>query len=100
MIIAGFNQMRDDFVIENYSNLEKLVLRKNTLQRINSLKISNNEKLKSIETEDCDYFDNGSHDGGCFSVNKVIFESMINVITIISISSKSTIIQIRRLLIL
>ena len=79
--------MRDDLMIENYPNLETIVLRKNSLQRINLLKISSNEKLKRIETEDCDYFDNGSHDGCCFNVNKVIIESKNSKMIMISISS-------------
>ena len=41
-----------NLVIENYPNLEKIVVKKNSLQYLNSLKICNNEKLKTIETGD------------------------------------------------
>ena len=47
-----FNGVKDDLVIENYPNLEKIVVKKNSLQNLNSLKICNNEKLKTIEIED------------------------------------------------
>ena len=48
-----FNDVKDDLVIENYSNLEKIVVKKESLQHLNLLKICNNEKLKIIEIEDC-----------------------------------------------
>ena len=47
-----FNGLEDDLVIENYPNLEKIVVKKNSLQNLKSLKICNNEKLKTIEIED------------------------------------------------
>ena len=46
-----------NLVIENYPNLEKIVVKKNSLKYLNSLKICNNEKLKIIEIKD-DAFDN------------------------------------------
>ena len=49
----------------NYSNLEKIIVKENSLQNLNSLKICNNEELSNIEIED-----------GVFSnVNNVIIES-------------------------
>ena len=45
------NDYYGNLVIENYPNLEKIVVKKNSLQNLNSLKICNNEKLKTIETE-------------------------------------------------
>ena len=36
----------------NYSNLEKIVVKENSLKNLNSLKICNNEELSSIEIED------------------------------------------------
>ena len=36
-------------MIENYPNLEKIVVNKNSFMNLNSLKICNNEKLKTIE---------------------------------------------------
>ena len=46
-----FNEVKDDLVIDNYPNLEKIVVKKNSLKNLNSLKICNNEKLKTIEIE-------------------------------------------------
>ena len=41
-----------NLVIDNYPNLEKIVVKKYSLKYLNSLKICNNEKLKTIEIED------------------------------------------------
>ena len=38
-------------VIENYPNLEKIVVKRNSLRNIKSLKICNNEKLQFIEID-------------------------------------------------
>ena len=54
-----------NLVIENYPNLEKIVVKWKSLKKLNSLKICNNEKLKIIEIED-DAF---------FNVKNVIIES-------------------------
>ena len=43
-----FNKVKDDLVIENYPNLEKIVVKKNSLNNLKSLKVCNNEKLKNI----------------------------------------------------
>ena len=53
------NEVKDDLVIENYPNLEKIVVKKKSLNNLNSLKICNNDKLKTIEIED-----------GCFENTK------------------------------
>ena len=47
-----FNGVKDDLVIENYPNLQSIVVKKNSLKKLNSLKICNCEKLKTIETEE------------------------------------------------
>ena len=60
------NEWKDDLVIENYPNLEKIVVKKNSLKNLNSLKICNNEKLKIIEIEEYAFW----------SVNNVIIESI------------------------
>ena len=60
------NEVKDDLVIENYPNLEKIVVKKTSLQNLNSLKICNNEKLKTIEIE---------YDTFC-NVKNVIIESI------------------------
>ena len=60
------NDYYGNLVIENYPNLEKIVVKKNSLKYLNSLKICNNEKLKTIEIE-----------GGAFrNVKNVILESI------------------------
>ena len=46
------NDYFGNLVIENYPNLEKIVVKKYSLKNLNSLKICNNEKLKTIEIED------------------------------------------------
>ena len=66
MKVGGLNNLNYDFVIENYPNLEKIVVKKNSLKNLNSLKICNNEKLKTIEVEYDDFF----------SVKNVIIESI------------------------
>ena len=49
------NDYYGNLVIENYLNLEKIVVKKNSLKNLNSLKICNNEKLKTIEVEYCTF---------------------------------------------
>ena len=71
--------MEDDLEIENYPNLEKIDMKKNSLQNLNSLKICNNEKLKTIEIEDGDRWgENGEwYANGVFmDVKNVIIESI------------------------
>ena len=48
------NDYFGNLVIENYPNLEKIVVKKRSLQNLNSLKICNNDKLKTIEIENGD----------------------------------------------
>ena len=60
------NDYFGNYVIENYPNLEKIVVKKNSLMNLNSLKICNNEKLKTIEIE---------YDTFC-NVKNVIIESI------------------------
>ena len=63
--------MKDDLVIENYPNLEKIIVKKYSLKNLNSLKICNNEKLKTIEIENSDY-----NNGAFTNVKNVIIESI------------------------
>ena len=49
------NDMYEDLVLSGFGNLEKIVVKKGSLQNLNSLKICDNEKLKSIEAQG--YFD-------------------------------------------
>ena len=65
------NDYYGNLVIENYPNLEKIVVKKKSLQNLNLLKICNNEKLKTIETEGDDLLD-----GAFRNVKNVIIESI------------------------
>ena len=60
------SEWKGNLVIENYPNVEKIVVKKNSLQNLNSLKICNCDKLKTIETEN----------GAFYNVNNVIIESI------------------------
>ena len=66
------NDYYGNLVIENYPNLEKIVVKENSLKNLNSLKICNNEKLKTIEIEDGDWYGNGAF----YNVKNVIIESI------------------------
>ena len=65
------NDYYGNLVIENYSNLEKIVVKIESLNYLNSLKICNNEKLKTFEIEDGDFLD-----GAFWNVKNVIIESI------------------------
>ena len=51
MIIGGFITLKDDLIINNYPKLEKIVVKKESLNNLTSLNFCNCEKLKSIEIE-------------------------------------------------
>ena len=68
-----------NLVIENYPNLEKIVVKNNSLKNLNSLKICNNEKLKTIEIEDGkEWGEDGEwyNNGAFMNVKNVIIESI------------------------
>ena len=67
-----FREVKDDLVIENQLNLQSIVVKKESLQNLNSLTICNNEKLKTIEIEDCERWG----DGAFWNVKNVIIESI------------------------
>ena len=46
------NDYFGDLVIQNYPNLQSINVKNGSLQNLNSLKICNCEKLKTIEIED------------------------------------------------
>ena len=60
------NGWKDDLIIENYPNLQSIIMKRNSLKNLNSLKICNCEKLKTIEVED----------GVFYNVKNVIIESI------------------------
>ena len=45
------NDYYGNLIIENYPNLQSIIVKKNSLQNLNSLKICNCEKLKTIKLE-------------------------------------------------
>ena len=46
------NDYYGNLIIQNYSNLQSIIVKRNSLQNLNSLKICNCEKLRTIEIED------------------------------------------------
>ena len=67
------NDYYGNLVIENYPNLEKIVVKKNSLKNLISLKICNNDKLKIIEIEDGEGW---QEDGAFLNVKNLIIESI------------------------
>ena len=66
-IESGFgNDYYGNLIIQNYPNLQLIVVKKSSLKNLRSLKICNCEKLKTIEIEDGDFYD----------VRNVIIESI------------------------
>ena len=65
-----FHKTTNDFVIENYPNLEKIVVKNKSLQNLSSFNICNNEKLKTIEIKD----------NTLSNVKNVIIESILEII--------------------
>ena len=66
------NDYYGDLIIENYPNLQSIVVKKNSLQNLNLLKICSCEILKSIEIEDGDW-----KYGAFENVKNVIIESIL-----------------------
>ena len=60
------NDYFGNLIIQNYPNLQSIIVKKNSLNFLNSLKICNCEKLKTIETENRAFY----------KVKNVIIESI------------------------
>ena len=72
IIEEGFgNDYYGNLIIKNYPNLQSIIVKKNSLKNLNSLKICNCEQLKTIEVED-GYW----RDGAFENVKNVIIESI------------------------
>ena len=71
------NDYYGDLVIENYPNLQSIVIKKGSLKNLNSLKICNCEKLKTIEIEDGERNNLGKSNGAFSNVKNVIIESIL-----------------------
>ena len=65
------NDYFGNLIIQNYPNLQSIIVKKNSLRNLNSLKICNCEKLKTIKTEDGDRWE-----GAFYCVKNVIIESI------------------------
>ena len=63
--------MENDLLINNYPNLQSIIVKKNSLKNLKSLKICNCDKLKTIEIEDGDW-----RVGTFLNVKNVIIESI------------------------
>ena len=71
IIEEGFgNDYYGNLIIQNYPNLQSIYVDMNSLKNLNSLKICNCEKLKTIEIED------GNWNGVFHNVKNVIIESI------------------------
>ena len=70
------NDYYGNLLIQNYPNLQSIVVKKKSLMTLNSLKICNCEKLKTIEIEDGDDL----YEGVFYIVKDVIIESMLEII--------------------
>ena len=72
IIEEGFgNDYYGNLIIQNYPNLQSIIVKKKSLMNLNSLKICNCEKLKTIKTEDGDYYL-----GAFYNVKIMIIESI------------------------
>ena len=67
------NEWKGDLIITNYPNLQSIIVKKNSLRNLNSLKICNCDKLKTIEVEGGDIF---RYNGAFNNVRNVIIESI------------------------
>jgi len=78
-MIIGFgfgNDYYGNLVIENYPNLQSIVVKDNSLKNLKSLKICNCENLEIIEIKD-----GGWNNGAFYYVKNVIVDSISYVIT-------------------
>ena len=73
------NEWNGDWAIEDYPNLDKIIVKNYSLRGLKSLKICNCELLKSIEIKDGESL--GENDNGAFAnVKKVKIESSFELI--------------------
>ena len=78
IIKSGFgNDYYGNLVIENYPNLQSIIVKKNSLMNFNSLKICNCAKLKIIEIEDGDGLKSNT---AFWHMKNVIIESISEII--------------------
>ena len=68
------NDLLKNIGICHYPNLEKIVVKKYALIKLNSMEICHNERLKSIDIESSD---EGEGNGSFINLNKMVLEGMI-----------------------
>ena len=68
-----FRNTKCHLIISNYPNLEKILIRRNNLSRIESLTICDNERLKKIRVEDIE--EKGDYKRVFGNVKSVVLES-------------------------
>ena len=73
------NKWNGDWAIEDYPNLDKIIVKKNSLMNLNSLKICNCDELKSIEIKDGELREENGN-GAFANVKKVKIESIFELI--------------------
>ena len=69
------NEYYGNLIILNYPNLQSIIVKNDSLKNLNSLKICNCEKLKTIEIEDWSFY----------NVKNVIIESILIFTTLVYI---------------
>ena len=73
------NDWTIDLNLCGFENLKKLVIKKNSLKNLNSLKISNNKELEIIKVEGSEGEQkcNIQYSGACYSVKNITIESIV-----------------------
>ena len=74
-----FGKYEGELEICNYAKLEKIVMKNLSMQRLSSLKIGDNERLKTIEIEDGERWQENEkwyQNGALYYVKSVNIESM------------------------
>ena len=75
----SLNNLNGDLILSGFDNLEKIIVKKSSLQNLNLLKICNCEKLKSIVVQDGEEWEDDGNvysDGAFENVKNVIIESI------------------------
>ena len=78
------NNMRGDVVIDGLNCLRSILVKKNSMQNLNSLKICNCELLEKIEVNDGDW---DNENGAFMNVKSVEISSLLDLIQLIRSSS-------------
>ena len=71
------NDMKDDLVISGFKNLKSIVVKKNAMKNLNSLKICDCDVLERIIVEDGSGWNDGTYHAPFVNVKSVIITSKI-----------------------